>query len=129
MIPVIIICFSTILVPVSLSGQSPDDTGLSILGPREVIKSLKIKENRILEAFMQNGTIITVNRQSPWHNASLFAHGSVLKDLDGKVIKEVIFFEATDARGDISWSVLWFPDAGKPGTIEIVQIFIYRHSR
>ena len=97
------------------------DVGYVFSGPREELKSKKIKEDLIIHAFTQRGVFITENPESPWYNATLFAHGSVLKNLKGDILKEVVFYEASDADGDLSWTVLYYPEPGQPGTFEIIQ--------
>lgn len=76
------------------------------MGPREEIKSRQIKKDRFIRAFFSKGVVITENPDSPWHNAACFAHGSVITDLEGTILKEVVIYETTDADGDLTWSVL-----------------------
>lgn len=98
------------------------DTGYFFAGPREELKTKKIKPNVLITAFTQKGVIFTENRESPWYNATLFTQGSVLKDTTGKELKEVIICEACDKDGDLNWSVLHYPQGNKgPGTFELVQ--------
>ncbi|MDX2430266.1 MAG: hypothetical protein QNK35_04995 [Bacteroides sp.] len=97
------------------------DQGYLFLGPRKEIQSKRIKKDRRIQAFTRDGVIITDNPNSPWYQATCFAHGSVILDEDGKILKEIVICQATDADGDISWSVLWYPEPGKPGTFEIIQ--------
>lgn len=102
-------------------GSATKDAGYIFSGPREELKSKQIKPDLIIQAFMQRGVIITENPDSPWFNATLFAHGSVLKDLEGNILKEVVFYEAADADGDLTWTVLYYPEPDQPGTFEIIQ--------
>ena len=97
------------------------DLGYVFSGPREELKSKKIKENVIIQAFTQRGVLITDNMESPWYNATLFAHGSVIKNLGGDILEEVVFYEAADVDGDLTWTVLYYPDPDQPGTYTIIQ--------
>jgi hypothetical protein len=67
----------------SQPSEAPEgfDKGYLFLGPREEIKSKKIKKDRIIKAFFSKGVVQTENQDSPWYNAACFAHGSVLTDL------------------------------------------------
>lgn len=101
---------------------SNTDQGYLFLGPREEIKTKKIKSDRWIRAFTRDGVIITENTASPWYNATCFAHGSVILDEDDQILKEIIICQATDADGDISWSVLWYPGGEQgEGTFELIQ--------
>ena len=87
-----------------------------VLGPRKEIKHKKIKKDQSIQAFTREGVILGKEAAGPWYNATCFAHGSVTMDLEGKVLKEVMIVEATDADGDISWAVLWFPERSNMST-------------
>lgn len=98
------------------------DMGYFFVGGREIIKTKKIKPDVQISAFTKNGVIISETKGSPWYNATLFMHGSVLKDSSGKELKKVTICEACDQDGDLNWAVLHFPEGNAgPGTIEIVQ--------
>jgi hypothetical protein len=73
------------------------DSGYLFCGPRTVLKAKELKKELSLEAFTQEGTIAAQNPESPWYQASLFGHGSVLKDAEGRILKEVVIYQATDA--------------------------------
>ena len=101
---------------------SGTDEGTLFMGPRKEIKIKKIKKDRRILAYTSDGVINTTNPSSPWYNATCFAHGSVILDTEGTVIREVVICEATDRDGDISWSVLWYPEGEDgPGTFKIIQ--------
>ena len=106
----------------SLPSNLEKDAGYFFTGPRQVIKTKKIKSDVIISAFTQKGVIITEEKGSPWYNASLFLQGSVLMDTSGKELKEVIICEACDKDGDLNWAVLHYPEGNAgPGTFELVQ--------
>jgi hypothetical protein len=122
----IILCVITsVICSTGDAGAQPEqksDSGYYISGPRKVIKTKRIKPDVFITAFTQDGVIITDNTGSPWFNATLFAHGSILTDSTGKELKEVVIFEACDKDGDLNWSVLHYPDGNRgPGTFELVQ--------
>lgn len=102
-------------------GQGSDE-GFLFLGAREEIKTIKIKTGQRIRAFTCEGVIITENPSSPWYNAACFAFGSVILDKDDNILTEVMITEAIDADGDITWSVLWYPEAGEqPGAFTLIQ--------
>ena len=98
------------------------DAGYIFAGAREEIQTKQIKEELFITAFTQNGVIISEGEGSPWQNASLFMHGSYLKDPSDNELKEVLILEACDKDGDLNWAVLHYPEGNKdPGTFELVQ--------
>lgn len=113
-----------ILPHLDLGAQTGEnsDKGYMFLGPRETIQTKRIKKDRRIRAFTRDGVIITENQASPWYNASCFAHGSVILDEENQVLTEILICQATDSNGDISWSVLWYPDGEKgEGSFELIQ--------
>lgn len=106
----------------SPSSDLKKDAGYFFTGPREMIKTKKIKSDIIITAFTQKGVIITEEEGSPWYNATIFLQGSVLKDTMGNELKEVIICEACDKDGDLNWAVLHYPEGNTgPGSFELVQ--------
>ena len=102
--------------------SSGSDNGYLFLGPREEISSKKIGKGQTITAFLCDGVAVSENPDSPWYRATLFAHGSIITDPEGKVLKEVIICETTDPQGDLSWSVLWYPEgANNPGSFTLIQ--------
>ncbi len=102
--------------------RSGSDEGTLFLGPRQEIKSKKIGKDLVIQAFTRDGVIITDNPSSPWYNATCFAHGSLILDMEGTILREVVICETTDAHGDMTWSVLWYPEAGNgSGSFELIQ--------
>ena len=98
------------------------DHGYLFMGPRDEITSKQIKEDRYITAFISKGVVVTANPESPWYHAACFAHGSVITNKEGQILKEVIIYETTDAQGDLTWSVLWLPEGkGSQGTFTLIQ--------
>lgn len=113
------------LSPQAIQAQTKlkgSDEGYLFMGAREEIKSKQIKKDCIIKAFISKGVVITNNPNSPWYNAACFAHGSIVTDLEGKILKEVVIYETTDAQGNLTWSVLWHPEGeNSPGTFTLIQ--------
>lgn len=68
----------------------------------------------------RTGVIIGENPGSPWHQATFYSQGSILRDLEGKPIREVSLFETIDPDGDMTWSVLWKQDGVKGAYYPVV---------
>ena len=118
---ILLSAFSPLSLLRAQSGSNTDQ-GYLFLGPREEIQTKKIKSDRRIRAFTRDGVIITDNPESPWYNATCFAHGSVILDEEDQILKEIIICQATDVNGDISWSVLWYPEGEQgEGTFELIQ--------
>lgn len=85
------------------------DEGHIFAGPREVKKSKQLKSGLRIVAYHQRGVFISEAQGSPWYQAALFIQGTTIEDAEGKVIQDVALCEATDAEGDLNWSILWRP--------------------
>ena len=83
------------------------------------MKTLNVKEGMLLVDNHRNGVVVSDNPLSPWHHSTVYSHGSILKDTEGRFIQEVALCETTDADGDLAWSVYWQPDKGE-GTFHFV---------
>ena len=89
------------------------DSGYIFAGPTVERKRKVVKPGVILIDNHRNGVIVSDNPDSPWSNATYYAHGSILCDDDGKFIRQVAFCETIDPDGDVTWSILWEPSPGK----------------
>lgn len=102
--------------------ESGGDHGYLFMGPRAELKTKQIKEDRFITAYTSKGAVVTANTESPWYHAACFAHGSIITNKEGKILKEVSIYETTDADGDLTWSVLWLPEGeGSQGTFTLIQ--------
>jgi hypothetical protein len=90
-----------------------EDSGYIFAGPTVERKRKVVKPGVVLIDNHKNGVVISDNTNSPWHNATYYAHGSILADADGKFIRQVAFCETIDPDGDVTWSILWEPSPGK----------------
>jgi hypothetical protein len=88
------------------------DSGYIFVGPTVERKRKVVKPGVVLIDSHKNGVIISDNKDSPWHNATYYAHGSILVDAEGKFIRQVAFCETIDPEGDVTWSILWEPSKG-----------------
>ena len=95
---------------------SGTDKGYFFAGPREVRRTKHIKQGIQIVAYHQRGVFVSEQSNSPWHQAALFIQGTTIEDAAGKVLQDVALCEATDADGDMNWTVLWRP-TGNTGTI------------
>ena len=91
------------------SPGSGTDRGYIFAGPREVKRTKEIEKGVHIVAYHQRGVFVSDNVTSPWYQAALFIQGTTVEDANGKVLKEVALCEATDADGDLNWSILWLP--------------------
>jgi len=90
-----------------------EDSGYIFAGPIVERRRKVIKPGVVLIDNHKNGVIISDNKNSPWHNATYYAHGSILVDDEDKFIRQVSFVETIDPDGDVTWSILWEPSEGK----------------
>ena len=90
-----------------------EDSGYIFVGPTVERKSKVVKPGVVLIDNVRSGVIVSDNTGSPWHIATLNTQGSILRDADGKFIRQVAFCETTDPDGDLTWSILWEPSEGK----------------
>jgi len=95
------------------------DTGYIFSGPCVEEKKKIVKKGTLLIDNHRTGVIFSENPNSPWHQATIYSHGSIMKDSEGEVIQEVALCETTDADGDLTWSILWRPPQG-PVTLHFV---------
>jgi hypothetical protein len=72
-----------------------------------------VKPGQILIDNHKSGVIVAENKESPWYKATYYAHGSILQDEQGKLIRQAAFVETIDSDGDVTWSILWEPSDGK----------------
>jgi len=98
--------------------RSGTDKGYIFAGPREVKRSKGLKKGQNIVAYHQRGVYVSENPQSPWYQAALFIQGTSIEDQEGNILQDVALCEATDAHGDLTWSILWRPD-GKTGTLSL----------
>lgn len=96
--------------------ETGSDQGYFFVGPREVQRTKTLKQGQNIVAYFQHGVFVTQGEDSPWYQAALFIQGTTIEDMEGEVLQDVALCEATDAQGDLNWSILWRPD-GKTGTI------------
>jgi hypothetical protein len=90
-----------------------EDTGYIFLGPTIERKQKEVKSGLVIVDNHRNGVTVSENTDSPWHKATYYSHGSILRDTEGKFIRQVAFCETIDPDGDVTWSILWEPSAGK----------------
>jgi hypothetical protein len=90
-----------------------DNSGYIFAGPMVERKRKVMKPGVVLVDNHRHGVIVSDNKDSPWNNATYYAHGSILCDDDGKFIRQVAFCETIDPYGDVTWSILWEPKPGK----------------
>ena len=90
-----------------------EDSGYIFVGPAVERKSKVVKPGVVLVDNVREGVIVSDNAGSPWHKATYNTQGSILRDADGKFIRQVAFCETTDPDGDLTWSILWEPSEGK----------------
>ena len=90
-----------------------EDSGYIFSGPLVEEKIKTVKEGVILVDNHRTGVVVSDNPDSPWYQAAVYSHGSILRDPRGKVIQEVALYEVTDPDGDLSFAVYWNPPSGK----------------
>jgi hypothetical protein len=95
------------------------DTGYIFSGPVVEEKKKLVKEGIILVDNHRTGVIFSENPESPWYHSAFYSHGSILRDIEGRLIQEVALCETTDVDGDLTWSIYWKPDEGH-GTFHFV---------
>lgn len=78
-------------------------------------KRKQIKKGIHIVAYHQRGVLVSEESDSPWYQAALFLQGTAIEDAKGTVLQDVALCEATDADGDLNWSILWRPN-GDTGT-------------
>lgn len=88
---------------------SETDAGYLFAGPRDVKRTKQIKEDMQIVAYHQRGVFVSDEANSPWYQAALFIQGTTIEDTEGTVLQDVALCEATDADGDLNWSILWRP--------------------
>jgi hypothetical protein len=89
------------------------DSGYIFASPTVERNRKTVKPGQVLIDNHKSGVIVTANKESPWYKATYYAHGSILQDEQGKLIRQAAFCETTDADGDVTWSILWEPTEGK----------------
>jgi hypothetical protein len=89
------------------------DSGYFFSSPIVEEKRKIVKPRIALIDNHREGVIISENPDSPWHQSTYYAQGSILRDTDGKFIQQVALCETTDPNGDLTWSVLWEPKEGE----------------
>ncbi|MCG8687819.1 MAG: hypothetical protein MI892_23280, partial [Desulfobacterales bacterium] len=99
-----------------LAVEGGGDEGYFFVAPREVQRTKELKKGVQIVAYFQRGVFVTEKKDSPWYQAALFIQGTAIKNAEGKILQDVALCEATDADGDLNWSILWRPN-GKTGTI------------
>jgi len=90
-----------------------EDSGYLFVGPIVERKSKVVKPGVVLVDNVRSGVIVSDNTANPWHKATYNTQGSILRDAEGKFIRQVAFCETTDPDGDLTWSILWEPSEGK----------------
>ena len=95
------------------------DTGYIFAGPVVEEKKKVVKEGVILIDNHRTGVVFSENSDSPWYHSAFYSHGSILRDLEGRLIQEVALCETTDVDGDLAWCIYWKPDEG-PGSFHFV---------
>jgi hypothetical protein len=90
-----------------------EDSGYIFAGPTVERKSKAVKQGVVLVDNVREGVIVSDNTGSPWHKATYYTQGSILRDADGKFIRQVAFCETIDPDGDVTWSILWEPSVGR----------------
>jgi hypothetical protein len=90
-----------------------EDSGYIFAGPTVERKSKAVKQGVVLVDNVREGVIVSNDAGSPWHKATYYTQGSILRDADGKFIRQVAFCETIDPDGDVTWSILWEPSEGK----------------
>ena len=88
------------------------DSGYIFMTPTVERGRKVVKPGVVLVNNHKQGTIYSDNKDSPWHNATYYAHGSILVDDEGKFIRQAAFCETIDPDGDVTWSILWEPTPG-----------------
>lgn len=68
-----------------------------------------VKEGVVIVDNHRTGVVINNTPDSPWYQAAVYSHGSILRDAKGKIIQEVALFEVTDGDGDLNFCVYWQP--------------------
>ena len=57
-------------------------------------------------AYHQKSVFVSNETTSPWYQAALFIQGTTVEDAEGTVLQDVALVEATDADGDLNWSII-----------------------
>lgn len=83
------------------------------MGPLVEEKTKKVKEGVIWVDNHRTGVVVSDNPNSPWFQAALYSHGSILRDTEGNMIQEAALFEVTDPDGDLTFAVYWNPPSGE----------------
>jgi len=89
------------------------DSGYIFMGPTVERKRKEVKPGQVLIDCHKSGIVVSDNAGSPWNKCTYYAHGSVLIDAAGKLIRQAAFVETIDPDGDVTWSILWEPGEGK----------------
>jgi len=89
------------------------DSGYIFSGPLVEEKIKTVKENVIHVDNHRTGVVISDNPDSPWYQAAVYSHGTILRDPEGNLIQEAALYEVTDPDGDLSFAVYWNPPTGK----------------
>ena len=90
-----------------------EDSGYIFAGPTVERNRKVVKPGVVIIDNHKNGVIVSENPDSPWNNATYYAHGSILCDDDGNFIRQAAFCETIDPDGDVTWSILWEPTPRK----------------
>ena len=97
------------------AAESGTDAGFILAGPVVLEFSETLKTGMTTDQVHRSGTVSTDDPDSPWYESSYLAHGSIIRDENGKAICEVMLIETTDADGDATWAIMkWWYDEG-PG--------------
>jgi hypothetical protein len=89
------------------------DSGYIFMNPMVERKRKTVKPGQILIDNHKSGVIVADNKESPWYKSTYYAHGSILQDAEGKLIRQAAFVETIDADGDVTWSILWEQNPGQ----------------
>ncbi len=85
------------------------DSGYIFFGPLVEEKTKPVKKDVTHVDNHRTGVVVSDNPDSPWYQAAVYSHGTVLRDKDGKRILETALYEITDPDGDLSFAVYWDP--------------------
>jgi len=88
------------------------DQGYFFSGPRVEQLSKVLKNGHRVVNYQQTGVGISEELRSPWHDATLFAQGTIIEDAQGGLVQEVALYETIDVEGDVAWSTMWRPAQG-----------------
>jgi len=90
-----------------------EDSGYLFLGPDVERKRKVIRPGLVLIDIIRKGVIISESAGCPWNKSTYYTQGSILRDADGKFVRQVALCETIDPDGDVTWSILWEPSEVK----------------